>query len=268
MKSPNGAKPILGLLGAACLFAAAGPARAGCELQKVVELPVFMVGSQPMVTVKINGVDVRMTIDSGAAFSMLTQADARRIPGLKKGAIPAGMTFGGIGGEESVTRVVSQSFDLGGAKAGEVDFIVGDLKGGLNLLGENVLRGEDVEFDLAHNVIRLFRTKDCGPKASLAYWAKAADVRVVDIDRPTQQENHILASGSINGARMRIMLDSGAGRSTMTMKAAARAGIKPDSPGVTSAGAAFGIGKRMSANWVAPIDVGFPSATKKSTRPR
>jgi predicted aspartyl protease len=79
-----------------------------------------------------------------------------------------------------------------------------------------------VEYDLGHNVIRLFRTKDCPPKAPLAYWAKPEDVRVVDIARPTPQENHIIADGSINGAHMRIVFDTGANRSTLTLKAAAR----------------------------------------------
>jgi tetratricopeptide (TPR) repeat protein/predicted aspartyl protease len=248
-------KAILGLLGAAFLLAAAGPARAACELQKVAELPVFMVGSQPMVMVKINGVDVRMTIDSGAAFSMLTQADARRIPGLKEAGIQPGMRIGGIGGDEEFTRMVSQTFELGGAKATGVDFAVGDLKGGLNLLGENILHGEDVEYDLAHNVIRLFRTKDCGDRAPLAYWAKKDDVRVADIDKVTAEQHHIITTGAINGARMRIVFDTGAGRSTLTLKAAARAGVKPDSPGVTSTTASLGIGKRMSANWVGPFDL-------------
>jgi tetratricopeptide (TPR) repeat protein/predicted aspartyl protease len=248
---------IMGALAAASLagLAATGPARAQCELQKVAELPVTMVRSQPLVTVKINGVDIRMTIDSGAAFSMLTQADARRIPGLKEGGIPPGTQIGGIGGSEEFTRMVSQSFDLGGAKATGIDFAVGDLKGGPNLLGENILHGEEVEYDLAHNVIRLYRTKDCGEKAPLAYWAKKEDVRIAEIDKLTLQQQHIITTGSVNGARMRIVLDTGAARSSLTLKAAARAGIRPDSPGVTPTDASRGIGKRMSANWVAPVDV-------------
>lgn len=143
MKSRNHTKAVLGLLGSLSLFGAAGQAQAGCELQKVVELPVTMVGLRPVVTVKINGVDVRMTIDSGASFSMLTQTDAHRIPGLRAGMIPSGMRFGGIGGEETVSLMIAPTIELAGAKGSNVEFIVGDLKGGINLLGENILRGEE-----------------------------------------------------------------------------------------------------------------------------
>ncbi len=50
-----------------------------------------------------------------------------------------------------------------------------------------------------------------------------------------------------------MIFDTGAPTSVLTLKAAARAGIKPDSPGVVIAGATAGFGKGTVASYVAPF---------------
>jgi len=57
----------------------------------------------------------------------------------------------------------------------------------------------------------------------------------------------------VNGVEIRALFDTGAGTSLLSLRAAARMGIKPDSPGVVSGGASYGIGKDTFATYIAPI---------------
>ncbi len=58
----------------------------------------------------------------------------------------------------------------------------------VGLLGQNVFRIADVEYDLANGAIRLMRPHDC-KTVTLAYWAKAKpqSISVIDI-RPANAE--------------------------------------------------------------------------------
>jgi hypothetical protein len=90
------------------------------------------------------------------------------------------------------------------------------------------------------------RPKDCG-KDSLAYWARSEPVTVIDID-PTYGPNlQSIGTAFVNGTKIRVMFDTGAPASMLTLRAAARAGVKPDDPGVVPAGATFGIGRELQA---------------------
>src|SRR3982751_4710604 len=63
---------------AALLLMLTIPAHAACEIERR-ELPVKMVGSRAVATVAINGTPVPLTVDSGAFFSMLTEAAASQL---------------------------------------------------------------------------------------------------------------------------------------------------------------------------------------------
>ena len=64
------------LLAANCLMPLV--AHAACQVESV-ELPVRMVGPRAMATVGINGTPVPLIVDSGAFFSMLTDAAAAQL---------------------------------------------------------------------------------------------------------------------------------------------------------------------------------------------
>ena len=57
----------------------------------------------------------------------------------------------------------------------------------------------------------------------------------------------------MNGQKIRVLFDTGAATSILTLQAAKRAGITPDSPGVTPGGPSFGIGRRVGQSWLAPF---------------
>ena len=247
------------------------PAIAGtakCKLAEIVEFPITMSGLRPMLNAKINGNDIRLSLDSGAFYSMISPASAAE---LKLHTYPAPPSFyvEGIGGRIHVDVANANSFYLNGVSLHHVDFIVGgnDETGqSIGLLGRNFLQIADAEFDLGQGVVRLMSAQDCDDVV-LAYWAHAGDsFSVMDIDAPQKRllASHktkaaerslepITGSAFVNGVKIRVIFDTGATTSYLTAEAAARAGIKAGSPGATAAGYGSGIGRGEVANYIAPV---------------
>jgi tetratricopeptide (TPR) repeat protein/predicted aspartyl protease len=229
---------------------------AACKLGKMAELPVTMSNLKPVVTAQINGVDARFVADSGAFFSMITQAGAAQY-NLKLGAAPFGLYIKGIGGTVEPSVATVKVFTLAGIPVHNVEFLVGGSTIGrsesIGVLGQNLFRIGDVEYDLARGVIRLMRAEDCG-HALLAYWVKPSEsYSMMDIERATPQSPHTTGTAFINGARIRVMFDSGAGTSILSMRAAERAGVKPDTNGVVQAGYGMGIGQASVRTFIGPF---------------
>ena len=233
-------------------------ALAACRLVKRFELPVIMSGTRPMVRAKINGTDALFIADSGSAFSTLTPETAADLK-LHLEPAPVWFAMTGIGGASRswLTRV--DSFTLLSLTASKVEFIVAgnDIGGGAaGVLGQNVLRlAGDVEYDLANGVIRFFRADDCH-KSALAYWAREQPYSVVEIAHATLERPHTIGTAFLNGTKIRVTFDTGASASMLTLDAAKRAGVTPESAGVVAAGTAYGgWGTRLVKTWIAP----FPS---------
>lgn len=123
------------------------------------------------------------------------------------------------------------------------------------MIGQNVLRLGDVEYDLANGVIRLLSPHGDCRDASLAYWAKDQDLpySTIDIVPSTEERPLTIGSAAVNGSRVTFLLDSGANASLLTLAAAKRAGVTPDSPGVAPAGRAPGGGTGGIRTWIAPF---------------
>jgi len=142
-----------------------------------------------------------------------------------------------------------------------VDFVVvpGLFSGGAaGLLGQNVLRFADVEYDLADGVARLIRPMNCGD-GSLAYWATSQPASVVDLERASAMHPHLIGPVVLDGSTIRAMFDTGGVHSTISLHAAKLVGITPQSPGVTPAGTVSGLGGQPVHVWSAPfasIDIG------------
>jgi tetratricopeptide (TPR) repeat protein/predicted aspartyl protease len=230
------------------------PVMGACAL-KVAELAVTMNGMRPMVHARINGSDALFIADSGAFYSSLTPAAAAQYK-LRLSAAPFGFYVSGVGGDAQAWLTTVATFTILNVPIQKVEFLVAgnDLgRGAVGLLGQNVFRLlGDVEYDLAAGVIRLVQTKDCR-NSSLAYWAKSQPFSVIDIDWATAESPHTTGDAYLNGARIRVLFDTGAGASTLSLGAAKRAGITPDSAGVIPAGMASGMGRHLVATWIAPF---------------
>lgn len=242
----------IGAAVAAALALAAGPAHAACKVEQIVELPVTMSPHGPLVSAKINGRDAQFVADSGAMFSLLSPTAAQDY-GLKLDPAPFGLSMRGAGGEAEAHLATVKTFTLDGVDVPDVEFLVGGGEmGGVGLMGQNVLGLADTEYDLAGGAIRLMKPVGCGDRA-LAYWAGSKPISQLSIEWPTLQAPHTFGEVWVNGARMRAMFDTGATDTVMTLHAAARAGIKLDSPDVKAAGWSYGIGRKMIRVWVAQI---------------
>jgi tetratricopeptide (TPR) repeat protein len=239
------------------LAAAAGPALGECRLTKLGELPVTMVGSAPVVSAKINGADVKLIADSGAFFSILSPAAAERLK-LRVGPVPVQFHVYGVNGEARVGMTTARDFSILGNTFHNTDFLVGGSGAGGRaadgLLGQNVLNTLDAEYDLANGVIRLFHSEGCSG-GLMAYWAgKDQAFSVIPIEAVEPGSRRIESSAAVNGVKIRVVFDTGAWRSILTKRAAARAGVKTDGPEVQAAGLAGGLGRKSVDTFIAPFD--------------
>jgi tetratricopeptide (TPR) repeat protein/predicted aspartyl protease len=242
------------VLTAMALAALGAPAAAAkCQLQKVAETPVTMVGLRPMISAKVNGVDVRLFIDTGSFFSTLNPATVRRI-GMPTEALPPYIQVRGLTGQADMRLTTAHEFGIMGAELHRQDFLVAEHSLGADgLIGQELLARYDVEYDFANGVMRLFLPKDCDRSAILAYWdaTHAAFIPIEPIEPPS---NHIVGPASINGKKIHVLFDTGTPRSGMTLAAAKRAGVRTDGPGVVSAGTGQGVGRYTISTWLAPFD--------------
>ncbi len=267
------------ILGATLAFVLLGVAHgaqaadAKCQLVKLVELPVTMVGSKPIVTVKINGQETRLVADSGAFFSMLTPAAADRL-GIKSSRAPPEAQVYGFGGGETFVRIgKAKDVEFGDLPPFHgVSFLVGgsDLGAEVSgLLGQNLLGATDVEYDLANGVIRLFSAKGCGLDTTLAYWAAGKPYSAITIPLRTAENPHITAPAEVDGKPIRVLFDTGASTSFLSRSAAARAGIKLATEGVTDGGIVRGISMSAVETSIVPFaSFGIGNEEIRNTRLR
>jgi predicted aspartyl protease/regulator of sirC expression with transglutaminase-like and TPR domain len=234
----------------------AAAAAAACKINKIVDLPATSRYGLPLVTVQIDGKDVQMLADSGAFFSMLSPKAAEAI-GLRLRGLPVGMQVGGVGGIDNKIQVgTAKQLSFGGVVGRNMDFLVGSAQvfggGAEGLLGQNVLRSSDIEYDLANGVIRLWRPEGCNG-VTLAYWNQA-NAASLALDPTSPIDPHLQGTVVVNGVRLKATFDTGASTSLLTRRAAARAGVTPTSPGVAAAGHAGGLGRNLREAWTASFD--------------
>ena len=225
-----------------------------CKLSKF-ELPITMSGLKPTITAKINDVDAKFVLDSGAFFSMISSATAAQF-NLRRSPAPLGLKVSGIGGSTDTSITTVRVFTLAGIPMRNVEFLVGGSEtggGSIGVLGQNFLESWDVEYDFAKGVVRLFKAEDC-KHTFLAYWVTPEQpLSTMDIGYTTPLKPHATGTAFINGTKIRVMFDSGASTSMLSLKAAARAGVTPDTAGTVDAGYSSGIGRRTVKSYIAPF---------------
>ena len=225
---------------------------AACKLGKYADLPVTMVGMRPTITAQINGQDATFLFDSGAFYSMLSNAAAAQY-GLPLSAAPFGLWVMGTNGAVDTSVATVKVLTFAGVAVHNVEFLVGgtDVGGDIaGIVGQNLFRIGDVEYDLANGVIRLMRAEGCS-HTLLAYWLKPSETySLMAIAWPTVLHPHTTGDAFINGAKIRVMFDTGASTSLLSTKAAARAGVTPDSPGVVESGYSTGLGRASLKTYI------------------
>jgi len=229
---------------------------AACK-RSAFNLPVTIEGTRPVTAAKFNGESVRLLVDSGASFSQISSAAVEQFK-LKTGMAPVGFTVQGIGGTTVPTVATVKQFTLGNANVRNVEFLVTGNEvgsnGGVGLIGQNILQRWDVEYDLANGMLRLMLDDGCHG-VMLAYWLKPGEsFTEINIPSPTPREPLTIGSAYINGVKIRVIFDTGASLSILSTRAAERAGVKTDMPGVTDGGLSRGIGRNVVKTYIAPFD--------------
>jgi tetratricopeptide (TPR) repeat protein/predicted aspartyl protease len=229
---------------------------AACK-RSAIELPVTIQGTRPVIDAKFNGQDVKLLVDSGAVFSLISSAAVEQYK-LATGPAPFGFSLRGVGGSTIPSVATVKTFTIANAEVRNVEFLVSGNEvgagGGVGLMGQNFLERWDVEYDLANGMLRLMKDEDCR-KAFLAYWVKPGDsYTTIDIQRTSPTEPLTMGSAYVNGVKIRVTFDTGAAQSALTLKAAERAGFKIDSPDVVAGGLSRGVGRNWVKSYIAPFD--------------
>ncbi|HJV60892.1 MAG TPA: aspartyl protease family protein [Albitalea sp.] len=227
----------------------ARPAWSACRLEAF-EIPVRMVHMRPIATVELNGIETPMLVDSGAFFSLLTEATASQL-NLPLQRLSPGFRIEGLTGQVNakVTRVDKVRFN--GVEIAGVEFIVGvnELGSGImGVLGRNFLSLADTEYDLARGIVRLVVPKGQCEETNFAYWAGKAPVNVVPLIANARGDTAIRVVARINGVRVKALMDTGA-MTGLNLDTAHRAGVKDAD--MAPLGRIGGAGDGHAQSWVA-----------------
>jgi predicted aspartyl protease len=224
-----------------------------CKYVEVAKLPLQYSGPSLEVTTvgSINGTPATMLVDTGASQTALTRTGTERL-GLTLHM--TGKYSEGVGGYSRIYEARVSEFSSGIAAPAKgymrvlSDFAVPPAFDAI--LGASFLMQADLEISLATKEMKFFRPVDC-KDAFLAYWSP--DAVVVPFESGSNGRNPYLKV-MVNGVKMTAIIDSGAGATSITLRAAKRAGLKLDAPGVTRAGEAHGIGDRKAPRWRTNFD--------------
>ncbi len=253
MKQARNRVAMLVAIGLATWHMAAAAATNTCNLAKIAEWPVRWERGAIVADGTINGHKVGIVLDTGASRSMVFRSAAEKL-GLPLQALRGPRLFG-IGGETNVESVRIDEFRI--VDAVRKDWIViaaGEREAPGNsafILGEDFFSKADVEFDLAHNAVRLFIPKDCG-STPLAYWV-AEGANQIEIDKSALANSAIVVPVVINDKPVEAWLDSGASTSILDKGEAARLGVTPETPGVIAVGRWGGLGANTVPYWRGPF---------------
>jgi predicted aspartyl protease len=225
-----------------------------CRYVKLLTLPLsFKEGeSRPETEGTINGKPARMLVDTGAYRTSLTRS------WIETMGLPLRHLDGysiGVGGEAAEYGVLLHELSIGAVHGGRNMFKVFD--DGTHPMPQNALVGadflfqRDLEISYAARQLSFFHPQDCDG-SFLAYWNP--DASVLPFNSMSSEDTVPEFTVEVNGQKLRAMIDTGAWRTVIDVKAAARAGITPDSPGVISMDDSRGVGHHTARTWSAPFD--------------
>src|ERR1700683_3251693 len=95
---------------------------AECKRSKM-DLPVTIQGTRPVIDAKFNGQDVKLLVDSGAGFSLISSAAVERYK-LKTGMAPFGLVMRGVGGSSVPSLATVKTFTIANVDVPNVEFLV------------------------------------------------------------------------------------------------------------------------------------------------
>lgn len=222
-----------------------------CQFLQVAQVPLHYAGRGLGLTMtgEINGKPATMLPDTGAGVTYLTRTGVER-HGL--GLRSTGRYVQGVGGKSRLYDAKVAEFAAGPVRARDLYLaVIGETTftpAFDAIAGAAFLLQTDLEFSLATKELRFFRPQDCG-STWLAYWDQNASVIPFRGHDDLTPNPHFFVH--INGSRMTAMIDSGASVTTITKRAAHRAGIALDGPHAKRVANAQGVGRQSAPTWIA-----------------
>jgi predicted aspartyl protease len=245
------ARPIslLAIAGLLAIATAIAAAESPCHLDRIAEWPVRLERNQLLVDGAVNGQPVVVKLDTGTTRTIIPRRAALEL-GLALHRTRSRLY--GVGGEADLELAWVGELAIGQITRQNLRLLVAgghDRDQGIAvLLGEDFLQKFDIEFDLAHNAVRLYQPTGCND-SSLAYWSSGGvsevGMQAVDEGRP-----QIVLPLKVNGHPVSALLDSGAESSLLNLSDAAAAGITPETAGVIPIGKVGGLGRKSVTTWL------------------
>jgi len=227
-------------------------ARAECVMNRVAVLPVTLWRNKLFVPVSVNGTPENFFVDTGAATTTISEtvAGALNIPRDFDHTMDA---FGVAGQESHLYIGQVEDLSVGGIDVRKHAFPVAAFGAFLmadgrtsaaGLIGADILSRFDVDIDIPHRKIALWRVRGCSEvKPDWPGESPGVPIQIA-ISR------HITVPVRIDGASLDLMLDTGAPDLLLNTLAAARAGATPEvleeNPHITG----FGMNDRSYPAWL------------------
>ena len=212
---------LIGALAALGLLAAGPAAAQSCGLSKVASYAMQQLeDGRVVITMKIGDTDTLMQVDTGAWFSILN-ADTVHAMHLPHQEHSDQFAVYDAYGHKTSEVATAPSIDIGPLKVTSVDFIVASHrtnfgKGVAGLLGANVLKHFDVDFDFANKTFNIFLQDHCPGK--VVYWTAGGSAQI-----PFKfNGSNITVPVTLDGHELYALLDSGAFASTISEPTANR----------------------------------------------
>jgi Tfp pilus assembly protein PilF/predicted aspartyl protease len=209
----------------------------------------------PVISVVLNDKPNKVLLDTGGFWSMIAPEAAAGLK-LRDAPIQALLGLQGLPMNKYVTM---PSMQIGPAKVSKVDFFVAPQGYTQRLdatLGAEWLSQFDVEIDPVKNTVSMFSHDHC--EGQVVYWPHD-DLAVVPF-RLVKGEGHIKLTLKLAGQDVRVMIDTGAPDSVLSMRAAKHLfDLTPDSPGMEVAEGdrdAFGRVHKMYRYQFSSLDMG------------
>ena len=226
---------IAGLLALVACSAGGSDGVAACRPDLWSDIPVDVSHSGvALIGARVDGRPATMVLDTGAETTVIT-ADAASRLGVER-SFEHPRTMQGASGQSVGGLTVPVTFSFGDVGTRGARLIVGvfplpvvageQLDG---LLGADLLGATDVDLDLPHGRIRLYRplAPECGPpRATTLPPGFGADPAIVPM-APGPLARVVLPV-ALNGHMLLAVLDSGASASTVSLRGAAAAGVSAD----------------------------------------
>jgi hypothetical protein len=215
-----------------------------CSLTRVTELQVDISHGELLVQVQVDGHDARMVFDTASPFSGIS---ARLANTLKLPFLTTGEGIVDASNRQLRHAVKIQQLRLGNIAidASGAHLLVWDEGNADDLadgnLGADILINYDIEFDLKHGKIYLYKPDHC--RGQVVYWTQ--DYMSVPFNLDASQ--HIVFDTILDGHSLRTTLDTGLTISTLSTQIArkvfdldpAAEGATPDGQMSTNSGASI-----------------------------